>query len=81
MTYERYAELVAIQAGRCAICAELVGMLVIDHDHRCCLGSQKRCGSCNRDLLCHMCNMGLGHFRDDSVRLAAAIRYLRKWGK
>lgn len=44
-----------------------------DHDHRCC---KKGCSKCFRGLLCHNCNVGLGHFRDDPDRLSAAIDWI-----
>ena len=81
MTFERYTGMVDAQGGCCAVCGEPTEKLTIDHDHSCCPGGVKRCGECNRDLLCKNCNTGLGHFMDDPGRLSAAIEYLRKWGK
>lgn len=31
-----------------------------------------------RGILCHMCNLGSGHFRDSPAALSAAIKYLTK---
>ena len=42
----------------------------IDHDHA--------TGKI-RGVLCLRCNSALGHFDEDSVRILAAIEYLRKW--
>lgn len=60
------------QGGRCAICrADSPGSQRdwhIDHDH---------VTNVLRGVLCHHCNVGLGHFKDDPDLLHAAIKYLR----
>lgn len=76
----RYADLVESQAGACAICGEVNGnrngyALAVDHDHSCCPG-ERSCGNCVRGLLCANCNIGVGYFKNDVARLAAAMRYL-----
>jgi hypothetical protein len=71
--YERgtYARKLAEQEGRCAICGHVPGegerSLRLDHCHT----TLKL-----RDLLCDGCNTGLGLFRDDPLRLLAAVEYL-----
>ncbi len=78
ITPEQYDELLALQRGVCAICGQPersktrnghVKALAVDHDHE--TGEV-------RGLLCDNCNRGLGHFKDDAERLAAAVAYLRK---
>src|SRR5206468_1902230 len=52
----------------CAICKERpVERLCVDHHHP---------TELIRGLLCRLCNLGLGHFKDDIARLRAAIAYL-----
>jgi len=68
-----YAELLSRQDGKCAICGTdkpsgHYKRFHVDHEHE----SHKV-----RGLLCHSCNIGLGHFRDLPERLEAAARYLR----
>jgi hypothetical protein len=74
LTVESYEAAVARAGGACEICGETCPTgtrLSVDHDHM--TGSL-------RGLLCRWCNAGLGHFRDDPTRLAAAIAYLNRGG-
>lgn len=74
---ERFVE--AKASEECIICG--LPAEVVDHDH-----VTKRI----RGSLCHRCNMGLGHFRDNPELLEIAAMYLRgecacgeceiKWG-
>ena len=66
LTVEERDELFARQDGLCAIC-RVRPIKHIDHDHP---TGQVRGG------LCGPCNLGLGQFEDDPVRLRAAARYL-----
>lgn len=65
--------MLASQQFRCAICKTDEpgnnGHWHVDHDHA--TGD-------TRDLLCGHCNLGLGHFRDKTEVLAAAIDYLNR---
>lgn len=63
------------QGGACAVCASAI------HE-----GGAKRAYKVNvdhchatgrvRGLLCHHCNAGLGHFKDNTAALMSAIKYL-----
>ncbi len=75
--YADYDALFERQGGKCAICGETKVLkdgrsskhkkLCLDHCH----SSGKL-----RGLLCTGCNTGLGSFKDDPLRLCAAITYL-----
>lgn len=74
ITPENYQELFKQQEGKCAICsssevsvARRSYNLFVDHDHK--TGKV-------RGLLCHHCNTGLGHYKDNTETLQKAIEYL-----
>lgn len=79
LTVSDYEKKFEEQGGVCAICQQpeyrlkskgsTPKRLAVDHCHK----TQQ-----NRGLLCHDCNIALGLFRDDPLRLAAAIAYLKK---
>jgi len=68
------------QGQKCAICNNEFGPLKpndevprsaqLDHNHQ--------TGKI-REVLCRDCNMGLGQFKDNPIRLRAAADYLEKW--
>lgn len=78
MTKEQYEELLAKQDGVCAICrkpetrrysagSSTVKALAVDHHHQ---------TELVRGLLCHNCNLGIGHLGDDPALLIRAAMYL-----
>ncbi len=64
------------QKGKCAICLKKLvnsnkgNSLCVDHDHD---------NKVVRGILCHNCNIGLGHFKDDEKLTANATRYLLRY--
>ena len=65
-----YRFLMKKQSGCCAICYSFdVRKLSIDHDHK--TGRV-------RGLLCSLCNVGLGHFKNNPLYLLEAVKYLAK---
>jgi hypothetical protein len=75
ITLDDYNRMFERQKGRCAICgkhqSKLEKSLVVDHDH-----------DTNevRGLLCHHCNLVLGHAKDDVRVLSNAAAYLMNGG-
>lgn len=72
LTQEQHDELVAKQEGKCAVCTQPFesgfAQHAVDHCH-----TTGRI----RGLLCHRCNLGLGHFSDDPDIMQRAVDYLR----
>jgi len=72
---EDYEKLLFEQQNSCAICKEKFSIDLqprIDHNH-----STGRV----RGILCHNCNTGLGHFRDNIEILRTTIKYLENGSK
>jgi hypothetical protein len=72
LTPERYDAMLTAQGGRCAIChTDTPGprreYFYVDHDHW---------SGLVRGLLCHLCNVGLGSFRDEPFFLSRARDYV-----
>ena len=75
LTEAEYSDMLQAHDNKCAICnrrptdAGWSGWLVTDHNH-----ATGRA----RGILCHSCNVGLGHFRDDPDLLRRAAAYLER---
>jgi hypothetical protein len=73
-TDELYKATLEEQGGVCAICGTDTpggrGAFHADHDHS---------NGQTRGVLCHSCNVGLGHFLDNADLLQAALDYLNKY--
>lgn len=68
VTVEEYNKLVIKQKGLCKICGSFPKRkLSLDHDHK--------TGKI-RGLLCNSCNMALGLFKDNTIFLLRASKYL-----
>jgi Recombination endonuclease VII len=76
LAQEDFDLLLDIQGYACGMCHEPFeeGQLIhVDHDHACCQRKNRSCGECVRGLLCHTCNIVLGHIER---RYAMARAYL-----
>ena len=72
ITLEDYNVMWAAQDECCAICKtqKTKGRgFHVDHDHA--TGKV-------RGILCNQCNLALGHFEDDTIRMLSAINYLKE---
>lgn len=74
ISHADYMGMMKAQRGRCAICGDKSKRtLHVDHAHA--VYPVKV-----RALLCFKCNAGLAVFMEDTARLSAAIKYLKKHG-
>lgn len=72
ITMDFYKDLLNRQLNCCAICKSTFhreNFPNVDHNHE--TGQV-------RGLLCRMCNLGLGHFKDDPSKITKAIKYLEE---
>jgi hypothetical protein len=73
LTPEQFDQMLGTQGGKCAICCDDLtigtGGVSVDHDHK--TGTV-------RGLLCRLCNVGIGHFREREENLNRAIEYLQR---
>lgn len=73
ITEEQFNAQLEKQKNSCAICdKEFVSKKDIKIDH--CHATNKF-----RGLLCHHCNVGIGHLKDSIQLLNNSIKYLKKW--
>ncbi len=76
LTKEDYYSLLAKQNNKCAICGciesghNATDLLLVDHCHK---------SNVVRGLLCSLCNLAIGRFKDDKRNLIAATFYLNKY--
>jgi hypothetical protein len=75
LTQEQFDLLLDAQQQGCGMCHEPFAQehIHVDHDHACCPAKNRSCGECIRGLLCHTCNIALGHIER---RYAMARAYL-----
>lgn len=90
---EEYDQRVKEQNGQCACCGQsptgsgLASILMVDHDHRCCLNPPpKICGKCTRGLVCVKCNTSIGRYERGILDKAyplyqAVVNYVERWRK
>lgn len=72
LSAEQIEEMKIRQNFKCAICEnkfETERLTHVDHCHK-----TKKV----RDLLCHSCNLGLGHFKDNDELMQKAIDYIKR---
>lgn len=78
ITEERFTEMLQDCNYQCPGCDlpfdDLVRQPDIDHFHDCCESGS--CGKCVRGLLCHNCNLLIGHSSDSPTTLINLAQYL-----
>ncbi|MGA2797537.1 MAG: endonuclease VII domain-containing protein, partial [Thermoguttaceae bacterium] len=75
ITLEEHQEIFRQQNGLCLICGKSM-----EGKHNCHVDHNHETGEI-RGLLCHICNLGLGHFKDDFNNLHNAAMYVAFPGK
>lgn len=75
ITPEQWDDLFQSQGGKCASCGDVPPedakrRFHVDHDHS---------TGAVRGILCHSCNVALGHLKEDQERIAKLGVYLAQW--
>jgi len=76
LAQEDFDLLLKVQRYACGMCHKPFeqGQLIhVDHDHACCREKNRSCGECIRGLLCHACNIALGHIERRYVMARAYL--------
>lgn len=69
LTLDQYNQIKASQNNECKICSKTDCKLLVDHCHT---------TNIIRGLLCHNCNVALGHLRDKPGVIGRCIEYLQE---
>ncbi len=77
ITFEERETMLQNQGGKCIICSQQILLTSENRNKRAVID---HCHSSNkiRGMLCHLCNTGLGAFKDNISILSNAIKYLEK---
>ena len=83
ITEEKYDQMLVEQNYACKICGQLPDRHQTDTRHQIKSYKPLYVDHCHltktvRGLLCHQCNIALGHMKDDPVRLENAANYIRR---
>jgi hypothetical protein len=82
LTQATFDQILEAQDNACGMCHEPfeAGQLIhVDHDHGCCEEKNRSCGDCVRGLLCHACNIALGHIERRYAMASAYLDSPRPW--
>jgi hypothetical protein len=74
LTVEDYARMLNAQDLKCAVCRDVLVFPKFSHVDHC------HATGVVRGILCHHCNVALGHARDSANRLRALASYLERHG-
>lgn len=75
LSLQEYDELLLNQDYKCLICEQPFHRSHVNKDRDTCVDHDKNTGKI-RGILCRLCNIGLGHFKDNVQFLQSAILYL-----
>jgi hypothetical protein len=79
--FEELHERLQAQQTRCGKCGEdVLGVFIVDHDHRCC-PKVPTCGLCTRGLICSRCNLMLAGYDHYLAHKQETDEYIQKYEK